>query len=234
MAAVLAVGDQAVLSHRSAATLWGLAAPGEAIEVSTPRNARSREGLRVRRTPSLIASDRDAWEGVPCTSVGRTLADLAAVARSTTVKAAVRQAEFDRRFDLRAINALFDREPGHRGRRRLAAALSELSIGIAATRSELEDRFLTLIAEARLPRPEVNVHLTMPDGTIYVADFLWRGARLIAETDGFAAHASQSSFYADSRRALRLRPAGFDVLRFTWADVTDRPDDVAADLRNRL
>ena len=111
--------------------------------------------------------------------------------------------------------------------------LDRLSIGSANTKSELEDRFLALVTGAGLPRPEVNAAIVLP-GATYFADFLRRASRLVVETNGFAAHARESAFYADSRRTLLLRNAGFEVLTFTWPDVTATPGEVVAAVRARL
>jgi hypothetical protein len=233
MAAVLAA-EGSVLSHRSAAALWRLLDEYGAIEVSSRRNARPRDGVRVRRVPSLTAGHCTVEDGIPCTTVARTLLDLAATASSDTVRKAVREAEFRRRFDGRAVEAVSADVPTHRGRRPLRAVLDDLSIGSMATSSELEDRFLELVIHADLPRPEVNAVVTLHDGTTYYVDFLWRDRRLAVETDGFDAHARESSFYADSRRDLRLRSARFEVLRFTWPDVSERGHEVVAAVRARL
>jgi hypothetical protein len=182
--------------------------------------------------PSLIAGHCTIEEGIPCTTVARTLLDLAATARAQTVRKAVREAEFRRLFDLRSIEAVMAEAPGHRGRKPLRAVLDDLSIG--STSSELEDKFLELMIGAGLPRPEVNAVVTLDDGTSYYVDFLWRDQRLAVETDGFDAHVRESSFYADSRRDLRLRNARFEVLRFTWPDVSERADEVVAAVRARL
>jgi predicted transcriptional regulator of viral defense system len=230
MGATLALGEGAVLSHRSAAALCGLLDERGPADVSSPRNARPREGIAVHRLPSLTAPQCTRHRGIPCTTVARTLLDLAATARAATVKKAVKEAELKRLFDLRAIEAV---EGGHHGRRRLRAVLEELSIGSMNTNSELEDRFLALVVGAGLPRPEINAAVGVGDETYFV-DFLWRDCRLVVETNGFAAHAREASFYADSRRALRLRTAGFEVLTFTWPDVTQTPADVVAAVRARL
>ena len=229
MAATLALGPEAVLSHRSAAALWGLLDDYGLIDVSSPRNARRREGIRPHRIASLTARHCSRHDGVPCTTIARTLLDLAATSRAHTVTKAVKEAEFRRLFDLRAIEAI----ESHRGRRRLRAVLEELSIGSTSTNSELEDRFLSLVLGAGLPRPEVNAAITVGDAT-YFADFLWRDSRLVVETNGFAAHARESSFFADSRRQLHLRNSGFEVLTFTWPDVTQAPAEVVAAVRARL
>jgi very-short-patch-repair endonuclease len=89
------------------------------------------------------------------------------------------------------------------------------------------------VTGAGLSRPEVNSAVVL-DGRTYIVDFLWPEHRLAVETDGFKAHSRESSFYVDSRRDLRLRAAGFDVLRFTWPDVTERPAEVLAAVRARL
>ena len=229
MAAALALGEDAVLSHRSPAALWGLLDDFAPIDVSSPRNARSRRGLRVHRVPSLVASHCTSHDGIPCTTVARTLLDLAAVAKAHTVRKAVKEAEFRRLFDLRAIEAI----ESHRGRRKLWDVLDELSIGSMNTRSELEDRFLALVLAAGLPRPQINAAIEVGDSTYFV-DFLWPASRLIVETIGFAAHARESAFYADSRRELQLRTAGFEVLSFTWKDVAEAPADVVAAVRAGL
>jgi hypothetical protein len=161
MAAVLAV-EGSVLSHRSAAALWWLLDDYGAVEASSRRNARPRDGVQVRRVPSLIAGHCTVEDGIPCTTVARTLLDLAATTHAQSVRKAVREAEFRRLLDLRSIEAVMADAPGHRGRRPLRAVLNDLSIGSMATSSELEDRFLELVIGADLPRPEVNavaVHL---------------------------------------------------------------------------
>jgi hypothetical protein len=233
MAAVLAV-QGSVLSHRSAAALWRFLDEYGAVEVSSSRNARLRDDIRVRRVPSLIAGHCTVENGIPCTTVARTLLDLAATARTQTVRKAVKEAEFRRLFDLRAVEGVAAEVPRHRGRKPLRAALDGLSIGTVATNLELEERFLELVIGAGLPRPEVNAVVVLEDGTIYSVDFLWRDSRLAVETDGFDAHVRESSFYADSRRDLRLRSAGFEVLRFTWPDVSERAAEVVAAVRARL
>lgn len=232
MASVLAV-EGSVLSHRSAAALWRLLDEYGGVEVSSPRNVRPRDGIHVRRVPSLIAPHCTRERGIPCTTVARTLLDLAATAHAQAVKKAVKEAEFRRLFDLRALEAVVCEAPLHRGCKLLRAVLDELSIGLPVTRSELEDRFLQLVTDAALPRPEVNAAVVLDDGTTYLVDFLWRDRHLAVETDGFEAHSRESSFYADSRRDLRLRAAGFEVLRFTWPDVTERPADVLAAVQAR-
>jgi hypothetical protein len=171
MIAVLAV-DGSVLSHRSAAALWRLLDEYGAVEVSSRRNARTRDGVRVRRVPSLIAGHCTAEDGIPCTTVARTLLDLAATTHAQSVRKAVREAEFRRLFDLRAVEAVAAEVPRHRGRKPLWAVLDGLSIGTMATNLELEERFLELVIGARLPRPEVNAVVVLEDGTTYSVDFL--------------------------------------------------------------
>jgi len=100
---------------------------------------------------------------------------------------------------------------------------------IERSRNELERRFLRLCARRRLPRPEVNVRVLG-----YEVDFLWSHRCLIVETDGWEAHRGRTTFEHDRRRAAQLAAAGYEVLRFSWHQVTDHPQEVAAALRSRL
>lgn len=109
MAAVLACGPGAILSHRSAAALWGIAEQiGPVIDVATPHRAgRSRPGIAVHRGADLAADgDITSRDGIPCTSLARTLLDLAAVAGRRTLERAIDRAEELREFDLGALEAL--------------------------------------------------------------------------------------------------------------------------------
>jgi putative AbiEi antitoxin of type IV toxin-antitoxin system/uncharacterized protein DUF559 len=228
MAAVLACGPKAVLSHRSAAALWGLRPDARATsEVSLPsKSARPRAGIDVHVSSTLRPEDLAVRERIPCTSVARTLVDLGDVVGRREVERAVEQAEVLRSFDLRAIEDALGRAGPRRGAGVLRAVIGEWA-GNTATASELEERFLTLCSNAALPQPEVNAWLTLDDGAIK-ADFLWRAARLVAETDGRAAHATTHAFERDRLRDQRLALADYRVLRFTWRQVTRQPKLVAA------
>jgi very-short-patch-repair endonuclease len=207
MAAVLACGDRAVLSHESAAALWRMiASPPSAIDVSVPGRAGRlrRRGIRLHRPLVLLPSHCTRRRGIPVTRPARTLEDLRRVLPAKEFAAALRQAEYLRL-------PLGDRlEPDH-------------------TRSELEAAFLRLCKRHRLPRPEVNVRIGP-----YNADFLWREQRLIVEVDGWEAHRSRSAFEADRARDANLTLWGYEVVRFTWRQLEDDPQGVAVTVRALL
>jgi hypothetical protein len=165
--------------------------------------------------------------------VARTLVDLAEVIGARPLERALDQAEVLRLFDARAIEDILGRSHGRPGAAALRTALVRHDPGATLTRSELEERFLAICAEAALPRPAVNATLLLDEGAIEV-DFLWRAERLIVETDGRAAHGTSAAFEADRERDRRLLLAGWDVVRWTWRAVTARPGEVAATLRTLL
>jgi hypothetical protein len=232
-AAVLACGgvDAAALSHRSAAAVWDLRQPPARPEVTTLREHTSTPRLQVHRSKTLDPLNDVVRQpdGLPVTTVARTLADLASVLTPHQLERACHRAEVLRRLDADAVEGLLDRLPGRHTRnlRRALATLTAADPDI--TRSELEERFLDLVADAGLPPPRVNA--TVVDHEV---DFLWRASRLIAETDGAAAHLTPTAFGEDRRRDAALQVAGFRVVRFTWRQVTRDPDRVAATLRALL
>jgi putative AbiEi antitoxin of type IV toxin-antitoxin system/uncharacterized protein DUF559 len=231
MAAVLAYGPNAVLSHRSAAALHGIRPdnrPKTDITIPSP-SARRRPGIDVHRSAILEPKDISTVDSIPCTTLARTLLDLAEVVDRPGLKKALDQAEVLRIFDLRATDDVLSRAPGRRGAAVLAQILAEYD-GPTLTDQELEERFFILCEAASVPLPEVNVWITLDDGTAYKADFLWRAERLIVETDGWASHGTRTAFEHDRRRDRRLKLAGWDVIRFTWRDIEREPDEVTATL----
>jgi very-short-patch-repair endonuclease len=209
MAATLAYGESAVLSHRSAAELWQLLpARSAAIHVTLPGDGgrARRHGIHLHRSSALPPSLTTRRTGIPVTKPARTLEDLRRVAPIDDVRRAVRQAEF------------LGLDLGDR-----AAGEPEL------TRSGLERRLLSLCRRHRLPRPEVNVSVGP-----YEVDFLWRGNRLIVETDGYGSHGGRSAFEDDRARDLELKLLGYEVVRFTYRQVVDQPRLMAQKLRALL
>jgi very-short-patch-repair endonuclease len=209
MAAVLAHGPGAALSHRSAAALWGMlgSQPGFP-EVTVPGHSgrRRREGIRLHRSISLHPAQTTLRMGIPVTTPARTLADLRQCATPDELREARRQAE-------------------RRGYRVAEEGGTEPDL----TRSELERRFLRLCRDHRVPAPEVDVRIGE-----YVVDFLWPDRPLIVETDGYRYHRGRAAFECDHRRQARLIAAGFEVLRFTWSQVVADPEEVLAALSARL
>jgi Transcriptional regulator, AbiEi antitoxin/Protein of unknown function (DUF559) len=228
MAAVLACGPDALLSHRSAAELWGLRESARAnIDVTSPRRAgRSRSGIDIHRADTLQPQDITHVHGIPCTAVARTLLDLAEVVNRRQLERACDQADLERILDATALDDVLSRAFGRRGAPGLRAILDENAIGQTVTRSEMEERFLSLCDRAGLPPPEVNVWLGLPGGGRAQADFLWREQRLIVETDGRAAHGTRRAFEHDRRRDQRLVLASWRVIRVTWRQLTREPEEL--------
>jgi hypothetical protein len=187
-------------------------------------------GIEAHRDGSLRPADRTKVRGIPCTSVARTLLDLAAVVSPRELRNAVTQAEVERVFDLTAVREVLGRSRRRRGVARLRRAIAEHDPRDERARGELERRFLALCRQADLPLPEVNVPLTVGD-TQLEADFLWRSARLIVEADGRYSHLTVTAFEKDRRRDQRLRLAGWEVIRCTWRQVLDDPEELGHTLR---
>jgi len=203
MAAVLAYGKGAVLSHRSAAELWGLLRPqGGVIEVSiAARSGRAqRQGVRLHRCPSLVAGTITQRHGIPVTTPARTIADLRGTVPPRLWRRAVRQAE-------------------------LAGYALGTGVETDGTRSDLERDFLRICRNAGLPAPEVNVKIGR-----WTVDFLWRAERLVVETDSYRYHRGRIAFQDDHARELDLRRLGFAVRRFDERQIAEEPERVAADL----
>jgi len=232
MAAALACGAEAVVSHRSAAALWGLRPDGRpSIDITAPgRRGRTPLGIDAHRHGSLRPQDRTFVDQVPCTTVARTLLDLAGVLGARELRNAITKAEVLRLFDLVALQEVIGRSRGRRGVARLRRAIAEHDSRDERARGELERRFLALCRRAELGRPEINAPLVI-EGVQIEADFLWRQAGLIVETDGRRFHGTAAAFEQDRRRDRRLQVAGWRVLRCTWRQVVDAPEELARDIR---
>ena len=219
MAAVLACGPSAVISHATAGWLWRILVrvpEGSAVDVTVPGKDRGRRpGIRAHRVGVLSPEDVAMIEGIPVTSAARTLIDLAAVAGSRGTELALARA---RRLELvtgRSLTAALDRSGVRRGVARIRRLL-EREGGPALTRSEAERRLLALIRRAGLPVPEANVVVAG-----FELDFFWPGLGIAVEVDGFRFHKSRGSFESDRRRDLDLAAAGVHVIRITWRQVVD-------------
>lgn len=233
MGAVLACGAGALLSHRSAAALWGLrSAGGGAIEVTTPfgKGAR-RPGADVRARQSGLAYEfATTAQGIPVTSVAWTLLDLAAVLRPHQLRRAVEQAEQRELFDLRAVTAALAADPGRPGSPKLLALLDDMKDhGVTRTRSEVEAALLQLCLDHDLPRPQVNRYDNARE-----VDFRWPRERLIVEVDGWQFHRSRRAFVTDRARDRAALATGWRVARFPATEVIDNAAGVAAELTTLL
>ena len=231
MAAVLSCGPGAALSHRSAARLWNLLPDSRpVIDVTVPRRSgRSRGKVRIHQTRALHPDDVTIADGIPVTSLARTLLDLAATEKPDRVELAIEQAEKLKLIDARAIDEALERSPKHRGRRPLLIALTDVVQTVRGTRRELERAFQRLVREARLPRPEVNVEV---EG--YEVDVVWHQQRVIVELDSREFHLTRSAFESDRERDARLQVARYRVIRITWRRLTNEPDAIVRDLQELL
>jgi hypothetical protein len=229
MAAVLACGPGAVLSHRCAAALWGILEGWPAtIEISVPRQLGSRAGIRVR-TASLADDEHTVQAGIPVTTVARTLLDLAAILQFHELNRALERAEALRLADPIPLVALVTRHHGRPGTAKLRAILEQGPLRPAITKSELERRFLTFVEKAGLPRPRTNVWLEIAGDWIEV-DCVWPEARVIVELDSRAYHRTGAAFERDRRRDRRLLAAGWRVARVTEKAMEEGPAALQAEL----
>jgi very-short-patch-repair endonuclease len=230
MAAVLASGPGAVLSHRSATALWGIwgSGAGEA-HVTVPRKSRSQRSIK-RHFGALPLDEITTLDGIPVTSAARAVLDLAADKGGPAAESALREMEYLGIYGPLSIPALLDRYPKHRGAARVARCLERLEDDPGGrVRSPLEELFLPFLDAHRIPRPKLNAWLPVGDDRFQV-DCFWPEARLIGELDDFGSHGTRRAMGRDRRRDRRLLAATFRVVRITAAQLRAEPTDVAADL----
>lgn len=232
MAAVLAGGRGATLSHSSAADLHGLTALRRPhAHVTAPRRLRARRGISFHES-TLPADEYDLRDGIPVTTVARTLIDLAAVTSMVRLEQAVARAEHRGLADSPSLAELVTRYPGRRGMAALRTVLAAGRLGGIAA-SELELRFLEFLDSRRLPRPQVNQPLE-PAGRRMIVDCLWPAERLVVELDGRGHHGHEQAFEADRARDLALAAAGYVAVRVTWWRLHQEPDELERELREAL
>jgi very-short-patch-repair endonuclease len=232
LAAVLACGEAAFLSHHSAAAVWGFEPDAESetdVTVVGRDAARRRKGICVHRVAAIDQRDVCRHHNIPITSAVRSLLDIAPDLSDRELERAFDDGLVRRLFSRQAAIALLARSPHRPSGARLAELARVHDRALTVTRSDAEERFLTLVRRARLSEPEVNVRVGR-----YIADFLWRDQRLIVEVDGYAFHSSRRSFERDHERDLVLKAAGFDVLRFTRRQIVEEPELVIARLAQAL
>jgi very-short-patch-repair endonuclease len=235
LAGVLACGPDAVLSHGSAATLWGFwKSDDPAIHVISPnRRGRSPAGIVPHRDGWLSASDRTELHRIPCTTVARTLLDLAAVLPPWDLRKALGEAEAMRIVNHGQLRLQIRRGRGRRGVARFRRLLDEIHPQNKRSRSELERMFLHVCLQVGLPQPEVNVSLQVQGRTLK-PDFLWRDQRLILEADSRRFHDTDIAFVDDRRREQRLQVGGWRVSRFAWEQVEFEPHGLAQTVQQLL
>lgn len=227
-AAILAAYP-AVAGHWSAAWLWGLlqSRPGT-LHVTCPKPRHSKRPF-VTHTADLPCPDRTVRDGIPVTSLARTILDIAADSRPKTVRRYIQRADDARDFDLRAMHDLLDRTTGHRGHRKVLDALDIYEDVTPFTRSGLERRFLELVREAGLPEPAMNAFVAG-----YEIDAYWEDARFGVELDVYETHGSRLSFEGDRQRDDELLLAGIETIRITGPRLDREPGAIVDSVRCHL
>lgn len=226
MAAVLAGGEGAALSHFAAASLWGFW-PWELREpdvIVVGARGRAQEGLRVHRARSLDPLDITRHYAIPVTTAARACLDIAATLSPVALRRPVRQAQAEHRTSVRQIADVLARANGHRGRKKLADLIAT---GPAPTRSELEDLVLDVLLRGGLPHPDVNKPLVRL-GRRIIPDLRWPRQRLVLEADGAAWHDGRLARQDDAERQAVLEACGERVIRVTWDQAVRLPDQLVA------
>jgi len=223
MAAVLAYGPDAVLSHRSAAAHWGIGHASYKSDVTTPHSKRSRKTIRAH-TARLHPEDRATRDGIPVTSVARTILDLAAHLSDDGLAHLIEEADRKQLLDVRKLDRAMARRPRAAGTTRLRRVLKRYR-GTADTRSKLERDFRRLIARAGLPEPQFNVVVAG-----LTVDVYWPQWKLVVELDGEPYHANPRAFESDRIRDATLQKHDIRVLRVTGDRLDNAPQAVLADV----
>lgn len=234
MAAVLASGPEAVLSHYSAAALWRIR-PTSRRQVDVTIGHRSRSSASIRRHFSRVPTDeRGVKAGIPVTSVPRTIFDLATTEDADAVASMLREAEFHNLWDRLSLLHLLDRYPGRRGSTNVRLAIERLKEEPPGRkRTKLEKRFAPFLRRHELPLPRFNDWILLGPKR-YQVDCHWPGTGQIVELDGWEGHRTRTAFREDRARDRVLRVAGYSVTRLTWNQLDDEPEAIAADLRALL
>jgi very-short-patch-repair endonuclease len=234
MAALLASGTEAVLSHWSAAALW-MIRPNSREKIDVTVSHRSRSSDLIRRHVSEVPEDeRPVEERIPVTTVPRTIFDLAATEPTDVILVLLREMEHLELRDRLSLTDLVERYPGRRGTRKVQMALARLEEEPGGhLRRGLEERFAPFLRRHRLPLPRFNDWILLGDKRFKV-DCHWPGTGQIVELDGWNGHGTRTAFREDRARDRKLGVAGYSVTRLTWNQLDDEPEEVAADLRALL
>ncbi|HEU4904616.1 MAG TPA: type IV toxin-antitoxin system AbiEi family antitoxin domain-containing protein [Solirubrobacterales bacterium] len=238
LAAVLASGEGAVLSHGSAAELLDLwdKRPIPVDVIAPSQSGRKIQDIRWHNVRRPLRDEVEIRAGIPCTTVSRTLVDMAGRTSYTSLRRLVEQAAVLRQLEVREVDRVLAR-----GRRRGAPNLRAI-LQVWRTdderkpllRSPLEARLLPALLERGVPPPECNVKLRIDSGKPVEADMLWRDRRLVIEADGEETHGTREAFQSDRHRAQRLVAAGYRVAGVTWRQAEDETAAVVARIRRML
>lgn len=228
-AALLSCGEDSVISHRTAAALYGLIAPADDVHVTVPdRNPGSRPGLRTHRVTTLSFIDVVTRDDLRLTSPARTICDVAGTESLSDTAWALNEARVQRLVTDSALERVIERTPTLKG----SSAIRELlraEEDSGYTRSEAERRMRRLVAAAGLDQPLTNTRLLGHE-----VDFLWPDQRLVVEVDGYQFHGHRRGFERDRRRDQQLVAAGYRVVRVTWIQLRDGPIAVITSIAQAL
>jgi very-short-patch-repair endonuclease len=229
MAAVLACGPTALLSHRTGGALLGLLGwrASWPIDVSVIRGGgRRRPGVAIHRPRRLHPGDRTQIAGIPVTSVPRTLLDLATHADGKQLAKAFEEADRNGTLSYAALTQLIERTRGHKGLKLLKRVMRAHTWPDPHTRTELEHAFARFCDDRGIPRPHFNVQIGP-----YTVDALWPAWKLIVELDGREGHGWLAAKERDHVRDADLQLQGYLVIRVSWRRLHHEPDEVAARIR---
>jgi very-short-patch-repair endonuclease len=225
LAAVYACGDEALASHRAAAWLWGILRGSQPIEVTAPRGRKPRKGFTLHRSRLIHPEDRAIIDGIPVTSLARTIVDCADVLPERRLADVVHASEVRHLFDLAQVERVLDRLPGRKGRHKLRRVLAAYEDVQPFTRSRAERLVHQMCKDYALPMPRVNTWIDNEE-----ADFYWPEANLVLEFDGADTHLTRRAFHEDRARDRALATRGIQVVRATWRDATRDEADLAREL----
>jgi very-short-patch-repair endonuclease len=231
LAAVLAAHDQAVLSHVTAAALWGLMGARGPVDVSSPRGNQGRKrwpGVRLHRCGFHESAERTAHAGIPVTSVARTLFDLAEAVDFPRLERAWEEADRLKLLRLGEVERICERGYGRRSLRPIRRLLAEAR-ATETVRSPLEERFLAFCRARAIPAPATNTHVLGHE-----VDCLWPAAKLIAELDSWEFHGHRSAFERDRARDPKFLLAGYRTIRVTHRRLDREADQLAEEIRGLL
>jgi len=229
MAAVLVCGPGAVLSHGSAAQLWGLRGTRGPIEVMRRSGGGRHPGVRLHQTRSLGAEEVTEEAGIPVTSIERTALDMAARLDDRQAERMLVAADRSGRLSWVALARLLERRRGCRGAGRLLRIAGAVDPQAVEARSGPEVDFLALCRRQKLPTPAVNVLVAG-----HLVDFLWAGERVVVEIDSYAYHGDRSAFERDHETDVDLIAAGYEVHHITDHMLSHNPRPFLANVRRAL
>jgi very-short-patch-repair endonuclease len=232
MAAVLAGGEGAVLSHLTAGQLWGLVPRSGAMpEITRPKASGGRPGIRAHCI-ALRPDEVEVEAGIPVTSAVRTQFDLAGVLSRRAMERVMNEAAVRGLTSRLSLPHLLERYPGRRGNSTLRELLADKEPS-GITRNDFEEAFVAFLDAHEFPRPRFNATIALR-GRFFEADCLWETQRLMLELDSRAVHGTNRAFESDRQRDRILFAEGWRLARITWRQLRDESEAIAADLQRTL